>query len=104
MDITKRFILIYGSGRINAQEIRENSQRVATHRISGKGNAVIYDFDIVLSSKSQCYIGHVNNIQIMTICLSILLSVSLSVCLSVCLYVHQDEYNSSDTFRQLKDR
>ena len=82
----KRFILIYGSGRFNAQEIRENSQRVATHRISGKGNDVIYDFYIVHSSKSPCYIGPVNNIQKMTICLSILLSVSLSlsVCLSVC--------------------
>ena len=37
----KRFILIYGSSRFNAQEISENSQRVATHRISSKGNAVI---------------------------------------------------------------
>ena len=35
----KRFILIFRSGRFNALEIRENSQRVTTHRISGKENA-----------------------------------------------------------------
>ena len=70
----KRFVLIFGSGH-------KKSHRVTTHRISGKENVEIYDFVIVHSSKSPCYIGPVNNIQIMTICLSILLSVHLFVCL-----------------------